>query len=201
MSRGLYSLRNLRIYSGRITRSDEWAAKDTFQFKWESLHGGSACKYWGCGRPRPGFRTWLGGRDSHAADQHPRPVRNVYTHFGQQSHSVFHIDVHWAGRVDARRRRRFAKRTRVSRLPSIVLVNPAVSVTSPIEKVGSRWLWRRWFGASQRISWGHISRRAPLPTSATKRRRQAMTVTIQWPADISVAIAEQWDDVLRRARV
>jgi len=33
-------------------------------FRQECLQAGSAWKYWGCGSSRPGFRTWLGGRES-----------------------------------------------------------------------------------------------------------------------------------------
>ena len=45
--------------------------------------------------------------------------------------------------------RRFAKRKSASRPSSIVLVNPSLSSTSQIDRVGWRWLWTRCFGASQ----------------------------------------------------
>jgi antitoxin (DNA-binding transcriptional repressor) of toxin-antitoxin stability system len=52
------------------------------------------------------------------------------------------------------RRRRFAKRKSASRPTSVFLVNRSLFSTSPIERVGYRWLWKRGFCASQGQSWG-----------------------------------------------
>jgi hypothetical protein len=38
----LHSLKNLGICSGKATRFDEWAAKNTFSFKEERPRGGNA---------------------------------------------------------------------------------------------------------------------------------------------------------------
>ena len=48
----------------------------------------------------------------------------------------------------------FAKRKSASRPSSFFLVNPSLFSTSQIERVGSRWLRKRRFGASQGQSWG-----------------------------------------------
>jgi hypothetical protein len=53
----------------------------------------------------------------------------------------------------------FAKRKPASRATSIFLVNLSLFSTSPIERVGWRWLWTRCFGASQGQSWGQCSMR------------------------------------------
>ena len=50
-------------------------------------------------------------------------------------------------RLPESRVRRFAKRKSASRTFSIFLVNPSLFSASSIERVGSRWLWRRRFGA------------------------------------------------------
>jgi len=56
------------------------------------------------------------------------------------------------------RRRRFAKLKSASRPSSIFLVNPSLFSTSPIERVGWCWLWRRCFAAPQGQSWGQFHR-------------------------------------------
>jgi hypothetical protein len=62
---------------------------------------------------------------------------------------------------------RFAKRNSASRPRSIVLANPAASSTSTIEQLGSRWLWRRCFGASQGQSWGQFHCTMSVPDVAS----------------------------------
>jgi hypothetical protein len=54
------------------------------------------------------------------------------------------------------RRRWFAKRKSASRISLIFLVNPSLSSTSQIDRVGWRWFRRRCFGASQGQSWGEF---------------------------------------------
>ena len=39
---------------------------------------------------------------------------------------------------------------------SIFLVNPSLSSTSQIKRVGSCWLWKRCFGVSQGQLWGQV---------------------------------------------
>ena len=64
--------------------------------------------------------------------------------------------------------KRFAKRKSASRTPSIFLVNPSLFSTSQIERLGSRWLWKRRFGAPQGQSWGQLVRLRRDATAGTR---------------------------------
>jgi hypothetical protein len=62
-----------------------------------------------------------------------------------QSYVYLTLAVRWP----SGRRRRFAKRKLASRPTSIFLVNPSVSLASPIRRLGCCWLRRSRFGSSQ----------------------------------------------------
>jgi len=72
------------------------------------------------------------------------------------------------------RRRRFAKRKLASRPTSIFLVNPSFFRTSPIDRIGCRWLAMPRFWGSQGQSWGQFRQlrsRSSSPFAKLRQRR------------------------------
>ena len=76
-------------------------------------------------------------------------------------------------------RLRFAKRKLASRPTSIFLVNPSLFSTSPIERVGWRWLWTRCFGTSQGQSWGQFHH-----ATKCRQRCSGLPVSVNHPPDV-----------------
>ena len=109
------------------------------------------------------FRA-LGKSSNIPAQQHNNPNRNPELPYGgtpEGTYAVSGIGDEIVRKIDmvrwlSGRKRRFAKRKSASRTSSIFLVNPSLSSTSEIDRVGWRWLSRRCFVASQGQSWGQF---------------------------------------------